>query len=183
MSRIGKQPIKIPEGVTVETTDAQVVIKGPKGSLDLQLRREIKVKKENSQIIVERIGNTKMARSLHGLTRTLIANMIKGVTQGFSKTLEIVGVGYKVSLEGQNLVLKVGFSHPVKVTPYKGINFEVAKNKVKILGIDKQLVGDVAAKIRKIRPPDAYKGKGIRYEGEEVKTKPGKAAKAVGLGG
>ncbi|MBL7158980.1 50S ribosomal protein L6 [Candidatus Microgenomates bacterium] len=183
MSRIGQKPIKIPDEVEVEITDNKVVVKGPKGSLDLNLRREIKLKKENNEIVVRRINETKLARSLHGLIRTLTANLIEGVTKGFSKTLELVGVGYRPSLEGEVLVLKVGFSHPVKITPPSGIKFEVVKNKIKISGINKQLVGDTAAKIRKVRPPDSYKGKGIRYEGEKVKTKPGKAAKTAGLGG
>ena len=183
MSRIGQQPIKIPAGVKVEMTGSKVMVKGLKGNLDLKVRREIKVKKENGEIIVGRINNTKFARSLHGLTRSLIANMIEGVTKGFSKTLELVGVGYRVALEGEVLVLKVGFSHSVKVAPPTGVKFEVKKNKIKVSGINKQIVGDVAAKIRKIRPPDPYKGKGVRYEGEEIKKKPGKAAKVVGLGG
>ena len=183
MSRIGKQPIEIPAGVKVEMTGDKIMVKGPKGGLDLKLRREIKVKKENDKLTVGRINNTKLARSLHGLIRTLIANMIEGVTKGFDKTLELVGVGYRVALEGESLVLKVGFSHPVKISPPEEIKFEVIKNKIKISGIDKQKVGDMAAKIRKIRPPDSYKGKGIRYEGEKVKTKPGKTAKTVGLGG
>lgn len=183
MSRIGKKPIEIPAGVKTQISRDKIVIKGPKGSLDLNLRREVRVKEENNKIFVERINNTKLARSLHGLTRTLIANMIKGVIKEFSKTLELIGVGYKATLEGESLVLKVGFSHPVKINPAPGIKFEVSKNKVKVLGIDKQAVGDMAAKIRKIRPPEPYKGKGIRYDGEEIRRKPGKAAKAVGLGG
>lgn len=183
MSRIGKKPIQIPEEVKVEITDDGVVVSGPKGRLNLKLRREIKVREENKKIIVERARNTKLTRSLHGLTRTLIANMIEGVTKGFSKTLELVGVGFRAALEGENLILKVGFSHPVRVVPSRGIKFEVLKNKIKVLGIDKQVVGDMAAKIRKIRQPEPYKGKGIRYEGEEIKKKPGKAAKVVGLGG
>ena len=182
MSRIGQQPIKIPDDVEVKITGDKIVVKGSKGSLDLKFRREIKVKKENNEIIVKRINETKLARSLHGLTRTLIANLIEGVTKGFSKTLEMVGVGYRPSLEGEVLVLKVGFSHPVKIVPPSGIKFEVMKNKIKASGINKQLVGDMAAKIRNVRPPDSYKGKGIRYEGEKVKTKPGKAAKTAGLG-
>ena len=183
MSRIGKQPINIPEDVKVEIADGKVVVRGPKGSLNLKLRREVKVKKEGDRIVVKRANETKLARSLHGLTRTLIANMIEGVTKGFTKTLELIGVGYRAAVEDQSLVLKVGFSHPVRVTPPPGVKFEVSGKKIKVLGIDKQAVGDVAARIRKIRPPDPYKGKGIRYEGEVVKRKPGKTAKTVGLGG
>jgi len=183
MSRIGKQAIKIPTEVDLEITSDKVVVKGPKGDLNLDLRKEIKVKKEDSQLLIERKENSKLVRSLHGLTRTLIANMIEGVTKGFTKNLELTGVGYRASLEGEDLVLKVGFSHPVRVKPHKGIKFTVAKNKIEVIGIDKQKVGDMAAKIRKIRPPDAYKGKGIRYQGEKVKIKPGKAAKTIGLGG
>lgn len=182
MSRVGKQPVKIPAEVKVEITDSKVMVKGPKGDLELEFRREVKIEKDNDILTVKRINDTKLVRSLHGLTRTLIANMIEGVTKGFDKTLELVGVGYRAALEGESLVLKVGFSHPVKISPPEEIKFEVIKNKIKISGIDKQKVGDVAAKLRKIRPPDSYKGKGIRYEGEKVKTKPGKAAKAVGLG-
>lgn len=183
MSRIGEQPIEIPEGVEIRVTNSEIEVRGPKGSLNLKLRKEIKVKKENGEIIVKRVNETKLAKSLHGLTRTLIANMIEGVTRGFSKTLELIGVGYRAALEDQNLVLKVGFSHPVKITPPPGIRLEVSGRKIKVLGIDKQAVGEVAARIRKIRPPDSYKGKGIRYEGEKIKKKPGKTAKTVGLGG
>lgn len=183
MSRIGRKPIEIPQGVEAEIIGSNIMIKGPKGTLNLKLRREIKVKKENGQIIVKRINDTKLTRSLHGLTRTLIANMIEGVSNGFSKMLELVGVGYRAALEGGNLVLKVGFSHPVKITPPSGIKFEVLKNKIKVSGINKQVVGDMAAKVRKIRPPEPYKGKGIRYDGEKVKRKAGKSVKTATLGG
>lgn len=183
MSRIGRKSIELPQEVKVEIIANKILVKGPKGSLELRLKREVKVKKENSQLVVERINDSRSARSLHGLTRTLIANMVKGVTEGFTKTLELHGVGFKAAVEGGNLILKVGFSHPVRVTPPSGISFEVFKNKIKVMGIDKQVVGDLAAKIRKIHPPDSYKGKGIRYEGEVVRKKPGKAAKVVGIGG
>lgn len=185
MSRIGRQPISIPEGVTVKIKDGEIQVVGPKGELKQEIRPEIKVEMKNNQILVSRRVENKLGRSLHGLTRTLIANMIKGVTDGWSKTLKLVGTGYRVKLEGENLVLSVGFSHPVVVKPEEGIKFEVKGNNIiTVLGIDKALVGQVAARIRKIRPPEPYKGKGIRYEDEEVRRKPGKAAKigAAGFG-
>lgn len=178
MSRIGRKPIEIPSGVTVEIKDGEVLVSGPKGDLTIKIRPEIKVKTEEGKIKVERKNDSRLSRSLHGLTRTLIANAIEGVVNGFVKTLKIVGTGYRASLEGENLVLNVGFSHPVKVSPPPGIKFEIEGNdKIKVLGADKSLVGETAARIRKIRPPDVYKGKGIRYEGEEIKLKPGKALK------
>lgn len=185
MSRIGRQPVQIPEGVTVEIKGGEIKVKGPKGELKQRIRSEIKVEKKNNQILVSRKVENKLGRSLHGLIRTLIANMIKGVTEGWSKTLKLVGTGYRAKLEGEKLVLSVGFSHPVVVKPVEGLQFEVKGNDtIRVLGIDKALVGQVAAEIRKIRPPEPYKGKGIRYEGEEVKRKPGKAAKigAAGFG-
>ena len=184
MSKVGKQPIKIPEGVTVEIQPNLVVVSGPQGKLEQKIRPELEIKKSQDEILILAKGKSKLARSLHGLTRTLINNMIKGVTQGFSKILELHGVGYRVALEKESLKITVGFSHPVMVEPIEGIQFQVeGNNLIKILGIDKQLVGQVAAQIRAIRPPDAYKGKGIRYQGEEVKLKPGKAAKTeAGVG-
>jgi len=183
MSRIGKKPIEIPVGVTVEVKDGEVFVTGPKGSLPVKFRPEIEVLNQDNQILVKRKKENKFALSLHGLTRTLIANAIEGVTNGFSKSLRLVGTGYQASLEGETLVLTVGFSHKVEVSPPLGIKFEIEGNdKIKIFGIDKSLVGQIAAQIRKIRPPDPYKGKGIRYEGEEVKLKPGKAGKAGGAG-
>ena len=183
MSRIGKKPIEIPQGVTVEIKDGGVVVGGPKGSLSLKIRPEVEVLIEEGQVLVKRKEEGRLARSLHGLTRTLIANAIEGVTQGFRKTLEVVGTGYRASLEGEELVLSVGFSHPVRIFPPRGIKFEIEENnKIKISGIDKALVGQVAAEIRRIRPPDPYKGKGIRYQGEEIKLKPGKAGKAGAAG-
>jgi len=183
MSRIGKKPIQIPKGVTVEIKNGTVVVTGPKGSLTVNFRPEIEVLVENDQVLVKRRGENKLAKSLHGLTRTLITNVVEGVTNGFSKSLEAVGTGYRASLEGEILVLAVGFSHLVKVPPPPGIKFEVEENnKIKVSGIDKVLVSQVAAQIRKIRPPDPYKGKGIRYEGEEIKLKPGKAGKAGAAG-
>lgn len=183
MSRVGRKPIDIPEGVTVEINSGAAVVTGPKGSLTVNFRPEIEVLVENKQVLVKRKKENKLAKSLHGLTRTLIANAVEGVTKGFSKSLEVAGIGYRASLEGETLVLAVGFSHLVKVSPPPGIKFEIeGNNKIKVFGIDKVLVGQVAAQIRKIRPPDPYKGKGIRYEGEEVKLKPGKAGKAGAAG-
>ena len=176
-------PIEIPEGVTVEIKDNLVSIVGPKGKLGQKVRREIEVKKEDKKIIVKAKKDSRIGRSLHGLFRTLIANMIVGVTKGFSKDLELHGVGYRAALEAGKLMISVGFSHPVIVEPIEGIEFKVEEQtKIKISGIDKQLVGNVAAQIRDIKKPEPYKGKGIRYMGEIVKKKPGKAAKA-GAGG
>ncbi len=179
MSRIGKKEILIPKEVTVEITDNnKVSVKGPKGELERYIRPEIKIEKKDDQIAVQPYKETKRTKSFWGLSRTIIANMIKGVTEGYEKKLEINGVGYRANLEGENLVLLVGFSHPVKIEKVEGIKFEVEKNIVTVSGIDKELVGQVAAKIRKVRPPEPYKGKGIRYVGEYVRRKSGK--KAVG---
>jgi len=183
LSKIGRQPITIPEGVTVEIKPNQVVVTGPKGSLTQEIRPELEIKKETSQILVVTKSKSKLARSLHGLTRTLIANMIEGVTKGFEKILKLHGVGYRVFSEGEDLKITVGFSHPVMVKSFPGVKYQVEGNNIiKILGTDKQLVGQIAAKIRNIRPPDSYKGKGIRYQGEIVKLKPGKAAKTGAAG-
>ncbi len=177
MSKIGKLPITIPSGVQVTLDGRDVSVVGPRGTLSLRVRPECRIKMEDSQIIVERVNNTKMARAMHGLNRTLIDNIIKGVSDGWDKTLEINGVGYRASLQGVNLSLSLGFSHPVLLTPPPGISFEVTENKVTVTGADKVLVGEIAAKIRKLRPPEPYKGKGIRYLGEYVRRKAGKAAK------
>lgn len=185
MSRIGKQPIQIPQGVTVQLKNGEVVVRGPKGELRQEIQPEVKVAIKKDQVLVSRKSEDKLARSLHGLTRTLIANMIQGVTEGWSKTLKLVGTGYRAKLEGEELILSVGFSHPVELKPIEGIKFEVRGNDtITVLGIDKALVGRVAAEIRKIRPPEPYKGKGIRYKDEKVRRKPGKAAKigAAGFG-
>ncbi|HYZ11100.1 MAG TPA: 50S ribosomal protein L6 [Actinomycetota bacterium] len=180
MSRIGKQPIAIPEGVDVEVTDGLVTVKGPGGELSQRVDRDMKVTVEDGEVKVERPSDEREHRSLHGLTRSLIANMVEGVTKGFEKRLEIQGVGYRAALKGADLELQVGFSHPVTMTPPAGIEFEVpAPNRIVIRGIDKQLVGEVAANVRKVRKPEPYKGKGIRYEGEYVRKKAGKAAKGA----
>ena len=181
MSRIGKKPVSIPKEVKVQIKTRQVEITGPKGVLVLKTRPEVEVTVENDQIIVLSPKKDKPSRAFHGLTRALLANMVQGVTEGFSKTLKLVGTGYRVKLEGENLVLSLGFSHPVEIEPINGIQLEVQGNDtIKIDGIDKALVGQIAAKIRAIKPPEPYKGKGIRYQDEHVKRKAGKAAAVVG---
>lgn len=182
MSKVGKQPIKISEDVAVEVDDGKVRVKGPKGVLTYKVRPEVKIEIKEGKVLVSRTREGKLAKSLHGLTRTLIANMIKGVSQGWEKRLELHGTGYRAHLEEDALVLTVGFSHPVKIKPVDGIAFKVeGNNQIIISGIDKAQVGQLAAQIRKIRPPEPYKGKGIRYEKEVVRRKPGKAGK-VGVG-
>jgi large subunit ribosomal protein L6 len=180
MSRIGKQPIAVPSGVEVAIDGPRVNVKGPRGSLESTLHSDMIVRQEDGSILVERPSDERLHRSLHGLTRTLVANMVEGVTNGYEKRLEIVGVGYRAAMKGDDIELALGFSHPVNVSAPAGIEFEVpAPNRITIRGIDKQLVGEVAANIRKIRKPEPYKGKGIRYEGEYVRKKAGKAAKGA----
>ncbi|HEX7456291.1 MAG TPA: 50S ribosomal protein L6 [Candidatus Nanoarchaeia archaeon] len=181
MSRVGKKPVNLPENVQVEI-DHKVVVKGPLGELSVGLPKEIKVEKKENNLFISRRNESKEARSLHGLMRSLIANMVEGVTSGFKKTLELSGIGFRANLAGSKLVLSVGFSHPIEVEPPEDITFAISGNKVTVSGINKELVGRISAQIRAIRPPDVYKGKGIRYEGEAVRRKPGKAAK-VGVGG
>jgi large subunit ribosomal protein L6 len=177
MSRIGRKPIELPEAVTVEIGPGRVAVKGPKGELDQRLSPEMKVEQADSVVTVERPTDRGEHRALHGLTRSLIANMVEGVTEGFEKKLEIQGVGYRAQLMGRNLEMTLGYSHPVTVEPPEGIEFEVPQpTEIVIRGIDKQLVGQVAADIRKRRPPEPYKGKGIRYSGEHVARKVGKRA-------
>lgn len=178
MSRIGIKPIEIPEGVTVTAEKGKVTVEGPHGKITQKIRPEIKVSVKDKQVKVSRLSQSKLAKALHGTIRALIANMITGVTSGFKKKLQLVGTGYRVKKEADNLILSVGFSHPVTIKPIKGIKFEVVGNdEIVISGIDKALVGQVSAGIRKIKKPDVYKGKGIRYKGEKIKLKPGKAAK------
>lgn len=180
MSKIGQQPVKIPTEVSVKINANEIVVSGPKGELTELLRPEINIKVEKDSIIIERRTESKIAKSLHGLFRSLIFNMVQGVTEGFIKTLELHGTGYRASLEGENLKLLLGFSHPVVVKPKKGIKFQVEESKtIKVIGINKQLVGQTAAEIRAVRKPEPYKGKGIRYKEEKVRKKPGKAAKAA----
>lgn len=176
MSRIGKMPITIPAGVTVKLDGNVVSVKGPKGELTRTIPKEMIVDIEDNSILVKRPSDEKQHRSLHGLTRTLISNMIIGVTEGFKKTLEIVGVGYRAAKQGTKLGLTLGFSHPVEVVPPQGITIDVpAPNKIVISGTDKEVVGQLAAQIRGFREPEPYKGKGIKYEGEHVRRKVGKA--------
>jgi large subunit ribosomal protein L6 len=189
MSRIGRKPIPIPEGVKVEINNNTVVVEGPKGKLQQSFHPDMIIRSENGQIIVERPSDNRFHRSLHGLTRTLIANMIEGVTKGFRKVLEVRGMGYRVELIGENkLRLMLGFSHPIVFEAPQGITFNIESftptqqnqylsAKIVVNGIDKQLVGDVAARIRALRKVEPYKGKGIRYEDEVVKLKPGKQVK------
>ena len=181
MSRIGKAPIDIPQGVGVDIKRNRVVVTGPKGELSRSFNADMKIKLDDNILMVSRPSDGRQHRSLHGLTRTLLANMVKGVNQGFEKDLEIVGVGYKAEKSGDKLVLRVGYSHLVEMTPPAGVSIDIeGVNKIKVRGIDKQAVGQMAAEIRAARPPDAYKGKGIRYAGEVVRLKPGKAGKAIG---
>jgi large subunit ribosomal protein L6 len=177
MSRIGKQPIDLPEGVMVSLEPELVRVNGPKGELTERVSREMDVKQEDGQIVVTRPTDRGEHRALHGLTRSLIANMVEGVTNGFEKRLEIQGVGYRAALQGKKLVLSLGYSHPVEVEAPDGIDFEVPQpTQIVVRGISKQAVGEVAAIIRKKRPPEPYKGKGVRYQGEYVARKVGKRA-------
>ena len=179
MSRIGKLPVAVPSGVNVDIKEDSVHVKGPKGELSQALLPFVLVKMEDGKVVVERKGDAKEHRSAHGLTRTLINNMVEGVSKGFRKSLEIQGVGYRAAKSGEKLNLTLGYSHPVTFDQPKGIAFTVeGTNKIHIDGIDKQQVGQVAAEIRNLRPPEPYKGKGVRYEGEVVRKKLGKAGKA-----
>jgi len=178
MSRIGRKPIAIPSGVDVTLNGNVITVKGPKGTLTRELHKDMKVVVDGGNVSVERPSDDKLHRSLHGTTRSVIANMISGVTQGFSKSLDLVGVGYRVNKQGEKIVLNVGYSHPVEIVPDKGIEFEVpSQTKIVVKGIDKELVGQTAAKIRAVREPEPYKGKGIMYEGERILRKEGKAGK------
>jgi large subunit ribosomal protein L6 len=175
MSRIGKMPITIPKGVKVEVNNNKIKVSGKKGTLERIFHSDIPIKIEEDKIYVSRTSESKFHRALHGLTRSLINNMVKGVSLGFEKVLEIQGVGYRATLESGKMVIQIGYSHPIKVEPPEGIEFEVEKQKIiKIRGIDKQLVGETAAKIRILRKPEPYKGKGIRYIDEVVRRKIGK---------
>ena len=177
MSRIGKRPIAVPDGVEIDVKSGMVSVKGPKGELSQVVSPDMTVSQDNGTLTVERPTDRGEHRALHGLTRSLIANMVEGVTDGFEKRLEIQGVGYRARLQGKTLELSVGYSHPVSVTAPEGIDFEVpTPTQVIVRGIDKQLVGEIAARIRRTRPPEPYKGKGIRYAGEHVRRKVGKRA-------
>jgi large subunit ribosomal protein L6 len=178
MSRIGRKPISIPAGVDVKIDNNQITVKGPKGTLSRELHKDIIVVVEANEILVQRPSDNKLHRSLHGTTRSVVNNMVSGVTEGFVKNLELVGVGYRANLAGKNLNLAVGYSHPVEIAPEAGIEFEVpANNKIVVKGIDKERVGAVAAQIRAVREPEPYKGKGIKYEDERILRKEGKAGK------
>ena len=179
MSRVGKQPIPVTQGVKVQIDGGTVTVTGPKGTLAREVvNPNISVVQEDGRLVVTRANDEKEQRSMHGLYRTLLSNMVTGVSTGFTKTLEIQGVGYRVQKQGNNLLLNLGFSHPVEVLPPPGVEFAVeGNNRVLVTGIDKELVGQVSANIRKIRPPEPYKGKGIRYQGEVVRRKAGKAGK------
>lgn len=178
MSRIGRKPITVPDGVSVDIDQQQITVKGPKGSLSREIHRDMKIAVNDNIITVERPSDQKLHRSLHGTTRSVIANMVSGVTEGFSKNLDLVGVGYRANKSGNKVVLNVGYSHPVDIEPEEGIEFEVpAATKIIVKGIDKERVGAVAAKIRSVREPEPYKGKGIKYENERVLRKEGKAGK------
>jgi large subunit ribosomal protein L6 len=178
MSRIGRLPIDVPTGVDVTVNDRAVTVKGPKGELALTVAQPITVKLEDGRVLVSRPDDERESRSLHGLTRTLIANNILGVTQGYTKSLDVVGTGYRVQARGANVEFALGFSHPVLVEPPAGITFTVeGNNRLTVSGIDKQAVGETAANIRKIRKPEPYKGKGVRYTGEVVRRKAGKSGK------
>ncbi|GAF66217.1 50S ribosomal protein L6 [Bacillus sp. TS-2] len=178
MSRIGKKPVEVPSGVTVTLKGTTFSVKGPKGELTRELHPDMKVNVEESQVTVERPSEKKEHKALHGTTRSLINNMVEGVTKGFERGLELVGVGYRASKSGQKLVLNVGYSHPVEIVPEAGIEIEVPSNtKVIVKGIDKERVGALASNIRSVRLPEPYKGKGIRYEGEYIRRKEGKTGK------
>ena len=177
LSRVGRQPIPIPSGVTVEVIYGGVVVTGPRGTVTQKYHPEVKVSVEGDEIIVERLTDRKFHHSLHGLTRSLISNAVVGVTEGYNRTLELMGVGYRVQQNGDGITLSVGYSHTVDVFPEAGLTMQVeGNNRVHISGVDKQKVGQLAAKVRRVRPPNAYKEKGIRYQGEVLRLKPGKAA-------
>ena len=176
MSRIGKAPVEVPGGVQVDISGRSIKVTGPKGELEVPIGRGVEVKQEDGSIILERASESPEHKSMHGLTRSLVQNAVTGVTDGFTKTLQIAGVGYRAALQGQDINLQVGYSHPVSVSPREGIEFEVpAATTIIVRGIDKQRVGQTAAEIRKVRPPEPYKGKGIRYADEQIRRKVGKA--------
>ena len=181
MSRVGRMPIPVPQGVKVSIEKDMVTVTGPKGELRRRFNPDMGIVLDNNNLIVSRPDDSKERRSLHGLTRSLLANMVQGVSNGFEKNLDIVGVGYRAEKSGDKLVLRIGYSHPVEISPLPGVSLEVeGGNRIKVSGIDKEVVGEMAARIRAARPPDAYKGKGIRYAEELVRLKAGKAGKAIG---
>ena len=173
-------PINLPDNVKLEIVHSSLKVIGPKGELERNIAKGIMVEEKDGKVLISKKNDNPKLKALHGTTRALVANMVKGVVEGWSKTLELVGTGYRAELSGNKLVINIGFSHPVEFVAPEGVDFKVEKTLITIEGIDKELVGLVAAKIRAIRPPEPYKGKGIRYQGEEVRRKPGKAAKAQG---
>ncbi len=178
MSRIGKMPVAVPSGVSIDVDGRSVKVKGPKGELHRDFNERVSISVDEGDAIVERVDDSRESRALHGLSRALLANMVEGVSDGFKKELEIVGVGYRAALKGRDLEMQLGFSHPVSFAAPDGVTFEVPEaTKIVISGIDKELVGQVAANIRKIRPPEPYKGKGVRYAGEHIRRKAGKAGR------
>ena len=180
MSRIGKRPVPLPKGVSAQVDGHRITVKGPKGEIARTIHADLSIAIEEVGVVVKRPSDENRHKALHGLTRTLVANMVEGVTKGYQKTLEIQGVGYKAEPKGQEIQLLVGFSHPVRYKPPQGIKIAIDNNTlVKIEGVDKELVGQVAAEIRSVRPPEPYKGKGIRYQGEQVRRKAGKTAQAA----
>jgi large subunit ribosomal protein L6 len=181
MSRVGLKPIPLPDKVQADVRGNQVTVKGPRGELDRSFHPDMKIVLEDGVLSVQRPTDQRMHRALHGLTRALLSNMVTGVSEGYSKTLQIVGTGYRALMQGQDLVLHLGYSHPIQIEPPEGITFEVPRGgrSVVVHGIDKELVGEIAARIRRQRPPEPYKGKGVRYEGEYVRRKPGKAGKVA----
>lgn len=177
MSRIGRSPIPVPKGVEVKVTEGEVTVKGPKGQLTVPVNPRISLEQDENELRLERRSDHRVDRAQHGLARSLLNNAVVGVTEGFSRNLEIQGVGYRAAMKGQQLELSLGFSHPVVVAPPQGVSISVPEpTRIVVSGIDKQLVGQVAANIRALRPPDSYHGKGVRYQGEQVRLKPGKAA-------
>ena len=177
MSRIGKAPIPIPPGVTVTINGGEVKVKGPKGELKRNIRPELQVVQEDGKIVVKRSSDSRLVRSLHGLSRTLVANMVRGVTQGFTKNLDIVGVGYRASVDGSTLTMLLGYSHPIEIPIPEGISVTITKNvAMSVNGADKQQLGDFCANVRDQRPPEVYKGKGVKYSTERIRRKAGKAA-------
>lgn len=179
MSKIGQLPVSIPNGVTAEIKANSVTVKGPKGSLSYDMDRLVTVEQKDNELVFKASKGTKYSRSIWGTTRKIVSNMVKGVSEGWSKQLELVGTGYRAEVQGKTLVLTVGYSHPVKIEAPEGINFKVEKGIVTVDGIDRQLVGQIAADIRGSRPPEPYKGKGVKYVGEVIRRKAGKAAKAA----
>jgi len=176
MSRIGKAPVEVPSGVSAEILDRSVKVTGPKGELTVPVGRGVEVRQEERSLVLERASDTPEHKAMHGLTRSLVQNAVTGVTEGFTKTLQIAGVGYRAALQGRDVNLQVGYSHPVLVAPREGVEFEVPNaTTIIVRGIDKQRVGQMAAEIRKVRPPEPYKGKGIRYSDEQIRRKVGKA--------